>query len=225
MAGQGIRFGDPLPKQFHLLSGKKVYRWALEALLSSLLFEEILLVVPPLFLEEVKQEIGDIRVVPGGKTRQESSYKGLIACGSNTHIVVIHDGVRPFVSKRILEENVQAAQKYGAVDTCIPSTDTLVYAPGKKKILSIPSRSDYLRGQTPQSFSYPLILEAHEKTLSTHATDDCQLILEQGKEVFVIEGEEENLKITTSSDFFIAEKLLEKGLVCSGIKGFNSNGV
>ncbi|NGX26838.1 MAG: 2-C-methyl-D-erythritol 4-phosphate cytidylyltransferase 1 [Chlamydiae bacterium] len=210
MAGQGERFGEPLPKQFHLLQGKKVYLWALEQFITSELFEEIILVTSADQVEEVQNEVGPgFQVISGGKTRQESSYRGLIACGPTTEIVVIHDGVRPFVSKRILEENIKGARAYGAVDTCIPSADTLVYAPDKKKIVSIPTRSEYLRGQTPQSFSYPLILESHENTKTTQATDDCQLVLEMGKEIYIVKGEEKNLKITTPFDLLLAETLFQ----------------
>ncbi len=209
MAGRAERFHDPIPKQFHLLQGKKIYLWTLEQFTSSQLFEEVILVTSSDRVEEIQNEVGDTaRVIPGGRTRQESSYRGLIACNPSTEIVVIHDGVRPFVSKRILEENIEGARAHGAVDTCIPSADTLVHAPNKKKISSIPLRSEYLRGQTPQSFSYPLILQAHEKTQMTHATDDCQLMLEMGKEVYIVEGEEENLKITTRQDLLLAEAKL-----------------
>lgn len=205
MAGEGARFGQSLPKQFHLLQGKKVYLQTLEQLASSELFEEIILVTSGTMAAQVQKEVGpDYRVVSGGRTRQESSYRGLIACGSNTEIVLIHDGVRPFVSKRILQENIDTARVHGAANTCIPSTDTIVHAPGKKKIQSIPPRSEYLRGQTPQTFSYPLILEAHEKTTTTHATDDCQLLLEIGCDIPIVQGEEKNMKITVPLDLELA---------------------
>lgn len=211
MAGHGTRFGQEIAKQFQLLAGKKVYLWTLEAFSSSNLFDEIILVVPSDLIEQVKSEVASsIRVVSGGQTRQESSYKGLIACGSDTEIAVIHDGVRPFVSKRILKENIDSARRFGAANTCIPTADTLVHAPTGTTIASIPTRFEYLRGQTPQSFSYPLILEAHQKTSMTHATDDCQLVLEMNKAVYIVKGEEENLKITTPFDLILAEARLDR---------------
>lgn len=213
MAGFGERFGNPLPKQFQNLAGKKVYLWTLDAFLSSQLFEEIILVVPNEYISLVCEEIPSaVRVIGGGHTRQESSYRGLIACGSQTEIAVIHDGVRPFVSQKILEENIAGAREHRAVDTCIPSNDTIVHAPGKQKIYNIPKRSDYFRGQTPQSFSYSLIMEAHEKTKIKHATDDCQLVLEMNKDVYLVEGSDENLKITTPLDLRLAEIMIRKNL-------------
>ncbi len=212
MGGTGVRFGSELPKQFHRLAGKKVYLYTLEAFLQSGLFEEILLVCPANWMEEVRRDIASyavkITLVPGGKTRQESSLNGLLACGESTQIVVIHDAVRPFVSQKILRDNVLGAIEHRAVDTCIPSADTLVFAPNKKIISGIPNRSEYLRGQTPQSFAYPLILEAHLKADAHCSSDDCSLVLKLGHPVHLVEGSEENMKITSSLDLYLAEHLL-----------------
>lgn len=165
MAGNGSRFGSALPKQFHHLGGKKIYRHTLDAFLRSELFDEIILVCPSTMQDEIRQEIPDgIRIIAGGASRQESSYLGLLAC-PDAHIVCIHDAVRPFVTKEILKENLSKAEAYGAVDTCIASADTLVYAPQSKEITCIPIRDHYLRGQTPQTFQYPLILQAHRHAL------------------------------------------------------------
>lgn len=211
MAGRGHRFGDELPKQFHPLASMPVYLWTLEQLTKSNLFEEILLVAPPEMVDEVEKTAPPAaRVIAGGETRQASAYAGLLACGPETEIVLIHDAVRPFVSQRILEENIEIARSFGACDTCIPSADTLVYSPTGETIASIPERSDYLRGQTPQTFSYPLILEAHEKTLHLNATDDCQLVLELGHPVHIAAGSPENLKITTKTDLLLAEEMVAR---------------
>ncbi len=199
MAGQGERFGDPIPKQFHLLNGKPLYQWTLERLENSKLFDEIILVCPPENVKEVQSATTNT-VIPGGSTRQESSYLGLIAA-AGADIVLIHDAVRPSVSERILRENIEKALLHRAVDTCIPSTDTIVYSPTGTTIETIPCRREYLRGQTPQTFSYNLILEAHRKTKTTNATDDCQLVLELKKKIYIVKGEEENGKITSLRDF------------------------
>ncbi|NGX38652.1 MAG: 2-C-methyl-D-erythritol 4-phosphate cytidylyltransferase 1 [Chlamydiae bacterium] len=207
MAGQGERFGDPLPKQFHQLGDKWVYQWTLQRLASSGLFEEIFLVCDPEWIDEIED---GYPVVAGGATRQESSYQGLLAAGPTTQIVVIHDAVRPFVSERILRENIEGARLHGAVDTCIASADTIVYAPQGATINSIPHRAHYLQGQTPQSFSYPLILEAHQKSSKKEASDDCQLVLEMGKKVHIVEGDEWNIKITTQKDLMLAKMQLHE---------------
>lgn len=205
MAGVGQRFGSPVPKQFHLLAGKEVYRHTLDALTTSHLFDEIILVTHPDWIT-----VNEERFVAGGKTRQESSYLGLKAFKKPIDIVLIHDAVRPFVTQKILIENVAGAIRWGAVDTCIPTADTLVHAPGGSEITSIPNRAEYMRGQTPQTFRMDWIMQAHEKALSDgieNASDDCRLVLRTGKPVHIVLGDERNLKITSEFDLSIAEHL------------------
>jgi 2-C-methyl-D-erythritol 4-phosphate cytidylyltransferase len=212
MGGSGERFGSYLPKQFHRLSGKRVYLYALEALMKSSLFDEILLLCLKDWIEEVTEETKDlpVKIVEGGRTRQESSYLGLTHC-SNPDIVLIHDAVRPFVSQKILLENIEQAISHGSADTCIASADTIIYSKNRKILSSIPDRSKLLRGQTPQTFSYPLLLLAHQKAIEkglTNSSDDCRLVVELGKKVAIVEGEEQNIKITSKLDLFLAEELL-----------------
>lgn len=210
MGGEGQRFGSSTPKQFLNLSGKKIYLHTLEAFLSFREFSEILLVCHKNFISMIQEEVSDprIRVVEGGHTRQDSSYRGLIACGQETSHVVIHDAVRPFVSKKIIQDNLDALKKHDAIDTCIPSADTIVHAERFDTITSIPNRCEYLRGQTPQSFSYPLLLEAHEKATSQNTSDDCKLIINLGYPVHIVPGTENNIKITDELDLFLAEQLM-----------------
>lgn len=208
MAGEGRRFGDALPKQFHALGSQKIYQHTLQTFLDSALFQQIILVCHPDWIDEVKKEVSsEIQIVAGGATRQASSYLGLQACHPKTAYVMIHDAVRPFVTKEILERNKAAVLNHRAVDTCIPSADTLVHAPDKDFIMSIPKRNQYFRGQTPQTFAYPLICEAHQKTCMTDSTDDCSLVLELNHPVAVVLGDETNIKITTEFDLEMAKFL------------------
>ncbi len=209
MAGEGLRFGSLVPKQFHRLSGKRVYMHTLQRFIEVGLFDEIVLVCHPLWCERIIGEVAHlkgVRVVEGGKTRQISSYLGLVACGETTEYVVIHDAARPFVSKKILEDNVYAVMQWKVVDTCIPSNDTVVRTENGTVIEEIPERSKYWRGQTPQSFFYPWIMEAHKRTCVDGASDDCSLI--QGHRIHIVLGDESNKKITTELDLFIAEQML-----------------
>ncbi len=213
LGGTGTRFGSDLPKQFHRLCGKKVYLHALETLIDSRLFENIVLVCPKEWISEVKKDTAShptLLIVEGGASRQESSFRGLLALPQHTQTVVIHDAVRPFISRSILSANVTGARQFHAIDTCIPSADTLVHAPNQKIISAIPSRSEFLRGQTPQSFSYPLILKAHQQALADgihNSSDDCSLVVRLGHPIHVIQGSERNIKITTELDMLIAEQL------------------
>lgn len=212
MGGEGRRFGGLVPKQFRLLGDKKIYLHTLEAFLTSQIFDAIALVCHPDWIDEVKKEVPGVIVTPGGSTRQQSSLLGLQALSPKPYIVSIHDAVRPFIAREIIQANVEQAILHGAVDTCIPSTDTLVFSPGKKTIASIPLREQYLRGQTPQTFRYDWIAKAHEAAAREgveNCTDDCQLILKQGHPIHIVEGSEKNIKITTEFDLVIAEKFLE----------------
>ena len=211
MGGSGSRFGGETPKQFLLLGDKRVYLHTLEAFEQTLLFDEILLVCHPSWVQMVAQEAPRATVIGGGQTRQESSFLGLQSFAIQPDIVCIHDAVRPFISLPILQENITQALLHGAVDTCIPSADTLVHAPQGRWISSIPKRAEYWRGQTPQTFHYSLLWNAHQVARASgmlHASDDCQLVLAQGHPVHIVLGSEENLKITTAFDFSLATMIL-----------------
>jgi 2-C-methyl-D-erythritol 4-phosphate cytidylyltransferase len=212
MGGEGHRFKSPIPKQFHLLKEKKIYTYALDTLLNTQFFDEIVLVCHTDWIETVQKETpSSIQVIPGGSTRQKSSYLGLKAFKSLPDIVLIHDAVRPFVSKEIIETNLNLAIEKNAVDTCIPSSDTLVFSPTQKTIKAIPNRQEYLRGQTPQTFLYSWILKAHEEAIQKKiedASDDCRLLLLSNLPVQIVLGDEKNFKITSEFDLLIAEQLL-----------------
>lgn len=211
LSGEGTRFGSEKPKQFHNLSGKRIYLHTLDAFYNLNIFDEIILVCLKNWLDVVKKETSNyknIKLISGGKTRQKSSYLGLMAC-KNPDFVLFHDAVRPFVTKKTILDNLDAVIKYKAVDTCIKSTDTLVQVNSDNKIEKIPNRKTLLRGQTPQTFEYDLILEAHKKAIKTKnftATDDCGLVINKTK-IHVVFGDENNIKITTKPDLFLAEQL------------------
>jgi 2-C-methyl-D-erythritol 4-phosphate cytidylyltransferase len=208
MGGMGQRFGSPIPKQFHKLNEKRIYRYALDTFLETQYFDEIILVCPAAWIKTVQEEIPHfVRTAAGGATRQESSYAGLKAFQNPPGIVLIHDAVRPFVSKKIIQDNLEQAISQGAADTCIPSADTLIISRSRLHVEKIPERTHYMRGQTPQTFRYPLILEAHETARQRgieNASDDCQLILSLGRPVAIAQGSEENFKITSELDLAIA---------------------
>ncbi len=210
LAGEGKRFGAEVPKQFALLGDKRVYLHTLETFQRLGFFDEIVLVCHSEGIETVREETSGCQVVAGGTTRQKSSFEGLKSFKEKPHVVVIHDAVRPFVTEKILLDNALGALQHGAVDTCIPSADTLVYAPNGRTIAEIPKRAEFMRGQTPQSFRFDWIVRAHEEAESSgvEATDDCSLVLRMGLPVHVVAGCERNIKITTPFDLAVANNLL-----------------
>jgi len=212
MGGEGRRLGSTLPKQFHTLGTLKVYEHTLATFRQSQLFQEIILVCHPEWIESVREEtahLPNVKVIPGGATRQASSWEGLKACHPSCKYVMIHDAVRPFISQEIIRKNAQAVLEHNAIDTVIASADTLIITDDGLTISSIPPRAQFRRGQTPQTFAYPLICEAHTKTVRTNATDDCQLVLDLGIPVTLAEGSDENIKITTEHDLALADYLFE----------------
>ena len=218
MGGQGERFNSPLPKQFHPIGGKPVFVHTLEAFIKTNVFAKIILPCPIEWQETVISQIASlpgknlIQIIPGGSCRQESSYLSLLSCDEDTDYVVIHDAVRPFVSQKILEDNIEQVFLHGAVDTCIPSADTLVHSSEGTWITNIPLRKEFLRGQTPQSFSFKLIVEAHKKAIEiglVNSSDDCSLVKNFGYPIKIVMGSEHNIKITSLLDLFLAERLLQ----------------
>ncbi len=217
MGGESRRFGGEIPKQFCLLGGRPLYTYALETFFRTGVFEEIVIVCHPEWMKQlqVPPEIdpGKIRIVPGGSTRQESSWRGLQAFRQTPEWVSIHDVARPFVSESMILENLDAAMKWEGADTCVPSTDTLVFSPHGDRIASVPKRHEFLRGQTPQTFHYPSIVEAHTLARSRgidHASDDCRLFIESGRTVAISKGSERNMKITSAFDLKIAEMIVKE---------------
>lgn len=211
MAGSGERCFKTLPKQFALLQGTPVYVHTLRKFLQLNIFDQIVLVSHPDYRKKVSQEHPDCIVVEGKKSRQGSCFAGLLGFSDPPDIVMVHDAVRPFVSEAIILQNLEKAAVHGAVDTCVASTDTVVHAPTGEEILSIPLRKEYLRGQTPQTFRFSCLYDAHslafEEGLSD-VSDDCQLVLRQGHPIHIVAGCERNFKITTELDYSIANIII-----------------
>ena len=217
-SGSGLRFGDSQPKQFTKLAGLPVLVHTLKSFDTFSAVDKVVVVTNDEYVNHVWDLVSKYgltkvhKVVRGGATRQESSRIGLQCCDADTQYVLIHDGVRPFISHQVLHRLVDAVKEHCAVDTVIPSADTLVEVDGNNFIRNIPDRSRFRRGQTPQAFSYPLVLEAHRRAKLggiANSTDDCGLVLQMGHPVYVVEGEEQNIKITYPLDLHLADKLFQ----------------
>jgi 2-C-methyl-D-erythritol 4-phosphate cytidylyltransferase len=217
-SGSGARFNDFKPKQFVKLAGLPVIVHTLKVFQACQHISEVVVVTQDQYVDQVWDYVHTnglaktTKVVIGGSTRQESSRIGIECCGEDTDFVMTHDAVRPFLSQHILEDIVSAVIEHGAVDTVIPSADTIVEIDPQGFIRKIPERSTLRRGQTPQAFAYKLIRDAHNLAIQDgveNSTDDCALILRMGKKVFVVLGDEQNIKITYPLDLHIADKLFQ----------------
>lgn len=215
-SGTGSRYHSTLPKQFIKLAGKTILEHTIEIFEKENCIDEIHLVITPEYrtLAEnilLKNHFKKItKLLNGGKTRKESSSIGIHAIEDEEANVVIHDCARPFLSSRIIRDCIEALKTHDAIDVAIPSADTIIQVK-EHYIASIPNRSELMRGQTPQCFKLSLIKKAHELAKNDdNFTDDCGLILKYNLgNVYVVDGDGENIKITYPEDIFLADKLFQ----------------
>ena len=216
--GVGTRMGADIPKQFITAGGKPVIIHTLERFAKHGEINGIIVVCVPQWIDYmqkliVRYSVDKIfTVVPGGSTRRESSLKGALEADrilsemygeiydGNGHVLLMHDAARPFVSERIISENIKAALEKGACETVIKVNDTVLRGKGGLAQEIIPRDEIYLV-QTPQSFTPGNILRAHREVPGDAViTDDAGLVLAMGGEVALVDGARENVKITTPED-------------------------
>lgn len=215
-SGTGTRYGGDIPKQFVKIAGKTVFEHTIAIFEASKEIDEIIVVITPEyhhFGEEliVKNSFKKVtKLLNGGETRKESSSIGINSIDDEDANVIIHDCARPFLSQRIIKDCIKALETYNAVDVAIPSADTIIKV--KENIIeNIPERKYLKRGQTPQCFKLSVIKKAHELSKNdTNFTDDCGLIIRYGLgDVYVVEGDVENIKITYPEDIYMADRLFQ----------------
>ena len=215
--GTGIRMGGTVPKQFLELNGKPILYYTLKTLQDCGIISELILVVPEKEYDNActdwlgKPEIVT-KVVVGGEKRQDSVYNGFCELSPQTEIVLVHDGVRPFLSHQMIQESVDAAREYGAAITAIPVNDTIKRVDDSGLVSQTVDRDGLWRVQTPQVFRYELLEEAFKKANSEkfYGTDEGTLIEHLGKPVKVVEGSEQNIKITRPEDLRLSEIFISK---------------
>ncbi|MBQ6499624.1 MAG: 2-C-methyl-D-erythritol 4-phosphate cytidylyltransferase [Ruminococcus sp.] len=222
--GTGSRMGSAdMPKQFLEIKGKPILNHTVEKFLPNPAFEKIIILSPKAWIGHTKEIIRKytgssdrIAIIEGGKTRNETIMNAIAYIDreytlDDDTVIVTHDSVRPFVTHRIIEENIKAAERYGACDTVVPATDTIVEGNGQQ-ISSIPDRSRMYQGQTPQSFKAKLLRDTYmslsedEKAI---LTDAAKILVIKGMDVKLVRGETYNIKITYPYDLRIARSLLE----------------
>ena len=219
-AGIGARMGSNKPKQFIDLCGKPILAVTLSHFQQCNLVDKIVVVVSKDDVDYCRREIVDryklnkvFNVIVGGKRRQDSVRKGLEAVDDLCRWALIHDGVRPLVTTELIEKVIKAAKKFRAVITGLPVKETVKELDDQSMVLRSVDRSQLWLIQTPQIFRFEDINLAHQKAIKDgweEATDDAFLIEKMGIPVKIIEGEENNIKVTTPRDLDIARFLLSK---------------
>jgi 2-C-methyl-D-erythritol 4-phosphate cytidylyltransferase len=205
-------------KQYLLIGGIPIIAHTLMAFQSSSAIDDIIVIVPEEDIDDVQKEIVDkygfskvAGVVPGGAERQDSVWNGLRHIGNDVDIVVIHDGVRPFVKDSLINFSIDEAIRNTAVTLGIPSRDTIKTVNAEGWIVNTLNRSELRMIQTPQTFRRHIIEQAYRKAYEDnfYGTDDAMLVERIGIPVKVIEGSFDNIKITTREDLLLAETLMK----------------
>lgn len=217
-AGSGQRMGG-IKKPYLDLVGKPILAYSLAVFQQCPLVDEIVVVVAsgdeqdcirsviePYGIEKVQC------VIAGGGTRQESVFNGLRNLTSDTDMVIVHDCARPFITEDMIRDTLEAASKWGAATVAVPVKDTIKEADDESLVTKTLNRRRLWTIQTPQTFKYDLLLQAHlhARRNNIDVTDDASLIEELGNHrVKLVMGASENMKVTTPGDLAIAEAILK----------------
>jgi len=219
--GKGERMNTDHPKQYLMLGDSPILSHTLLSIDKCPLISSIYLVVPEgdrdfckTHILETVQLNSRIRLVSGGNSRQESVYNGLSAIKQTDGIVVIHDGVRPFVSPDYIKKCIIVAEIQDACILALPVSDTLKIADTDGTIMHTLERQGMWLAQTPQTFKFELIKKAHDYALlkGFEGTDDASLIEYMGGSVKLIHGSPKNIKITTQDDFSLAKAIFRTNI-------------
>jgi len=217
-AGRGKRMEANINKQFLRIKDKPVLYYSLKTFSNSDLIDGIIIVCAEGEVDYCKKELVEkykidkvLKVVVGGKERQDSVYNGLKAI-EDCEIVLIHDGARPFVTDDIIQSGIKYAKLYGACTCGVIPKDTIKIKNKEGFSMETPDRNRLFLVQTPQCFKYNLIVNCHEKLSKDciTVTDDTTVVEYYNHKVYLYEGSYKNIKITTPEDLDMAEKIVEQ---------------
>lgn len=220
VAGSGKRMGGDQKKQFLKLGGKTILEWSLSSFLKLAWIDGIWLVSPSQDASRVREKAlelaqktaftGEVHVVCGGLERQHSVCNGLFDIPDDYDYVIVHDGVRPFVSEKLLLQQIDLVAEAVGCILATPSTDTLKRVDNQQVVETL-NRSEIWRVQTPQIFRRVDLRLVHEKAKQEGflGTDDASLFEHYGLSVLVLEGTPYNIKITTPYDLVIGEAIVQ----------------
>jgi 2-C-methyl-D-erythritol 4-phosphate cytidylyltransferase len=220
-AGFGTRLETEIPKQFIKVCRKTVIEHTLDVFEQHPQIDEIAVVINEKYINEIEKivEAGGYKkvkkILQGGAERHDSAWAAINAYKEKPDAnLLIHDAARPLIDKETITEVIRQLDNYNAVTVAIPTTDT-VYQVEDNQIQQIPNRKSLMRAQTPQAFKQHIIYKAYQKALQDKdftATDDCGVVAKflPNEPIYVVKGNERNLKITHKEDLYILEQLLNK---------------
>lgn len=218
--GSGSRLGNDLPKQFLKVAGKQVIEHTIDVFENCALIDEICIVSKPDYVSNVEELVVKNqykkvkKILNGGKERYDSSLAAVHAYTDDDLNLLFHDAVRPLVNERIIQDCVEALKHYNAVDVAAKTTDTIISVDPNECIDFIPNRANLRNGQTPQCFKRGTIKKAYEIALADPnfvTTDDCGTVRRYlpDEPIYVVAGENSNMKLTYLEDLFLLDKLFQ----------------
>lgn len=215
--GSGSRMGTKVKKQYLKLKSKEILVHTVERFSTIAMIEEIIVVtgkedidyVTKLLKENYKLEKVKA-VVAGGKERQDSCYNGIGHVSDTMDYIIVHDGARPLISEAVILESIEKVKEYKACVVAVPVKDTIKVVDETGKVSHTPPRQTLWSIQTPQIFEKELLIKAYAEAQTNHikATDDSMIVEALGQAVYIVQGEYNNIKITTPEDLLLAERLL-----------------
>lgn len=225
--GSGSRMkGIDIPKQYYEINGKPIIIYTLKTFIDMECFDYIYIAVNEDYIHYIniilekfvdKENISKIIIVNGGTERIDSIHNVIKAIDENNinddDIIVIHDAVRPFVSKKIILDNIEGAKKYGATVTSVPVNDTILLSTDGDYVDRIPIRKTLFHGQSPDSFNLKTFIELENKLTDEQKeiiTGTSQVCTLNDYPIRMVEGDTANFKITTDADLDLAEYIILK---------------
>lgn len=218
-AGMGKRMGASINKQYLRLADLPILAHTLSVFEQSPDITGVCLVIPSDEISYCREQVVEaggfkkvIDIIPGGRERQNSVMNGLNALKrlmAPDDVVLIHDGVRPFVTHRMLQESIAVAREFDGALVAVPAKDTIKTV-RDGIVITTPERETIWQAQTPQTFRFSIIYQAHRDAEETgfHGTDDASLVERRNGTVRIVPGDYRNIKITTPEDLILAEALL-----------------
>lgn len=226
--GKGTRMGNvPMPKQFLTLNDKAIIIHTLEKFILNNRIDKIYIAVPKDWVQYTKDlvkkhqlDLPKVAVIQGGTDRNDTIMNVIAAIDSanglsDDDILITHDAVRPFLTHRIIEQNIDAGLEFASVDTVIEAIDTIVESQDGEFITQIPVRSHMFQGQTPQTFNIKKLQELYNSLSQDEKeilTDACKIFAIKGEKVKLVRGESYNIKVTTPYDLNVANSILKGSL-------------
>lgn len=221
--GSGVRMGAGVPKQFLEINGKPILIHTLQLFQEHEEIDKIYLAMSPDYIRYTEQLVLDYRIdkmaaiVEGGETAQDSIFNALCKAREENpgdSIVLVHDGVRPFVEYSVISDNIESVQNYGSAITCTSCYETIMISKDGETVDSLPLRKESYSAQAPQSFYLKDIIAAHEAIRATETkyenmVDACTIYRALGKQPHIVLGNRGNIKVTTPEDVYMFRALLQ----------------